>query len=100
MTEKRRTRSTTPAVCPICGEDVPRAALACAECGADHNSGWKEDADAYDGVDLGDGNFDYDDFVRQEFGSRAKPMGIKTIWWLAGIILLLALLMIYFFGAR
>ena len=48
MTSKLR----VPKVCPVCGEDVPRTALACPECGADHTSGWREDAEAYDGMDL------------------------------------------------
>ena len=34
-----------PEICPVCAAEVPRSALACAECGADHNSGWREDAD-------------------------------------------------------
>jgi hypothetical protein len=61
-----------PEICPVCGEDVPRGSLACPECGADHNSGWREDADIYDAVDLPDEEFNYDDFVRQEFGAPAK----------------------------
>jgi len=100
MTEKKRTRPKTPEICPVCGEDVPRTALACPECGADYNSGWKEDADVYDGVDLGGENFNYDDFVKQEFGLRANAVGIKTIWWFVGIILILAFLMIFFYAAR
>ena len=43
----------TPEECPVCGEDVPRGALACPECGADERSGWREDAVA-DGLDLPD----------------------------------------------
>ena len=91
MTNRKRVRLRTPEVCPVCGEDVPRDALACAECGADHNSGWGEDADTYDGVDLPEHEFNYDDFVRQEFGSQVKPAGLKTIWWIVGIALIVAL---------
>lgn len=100
MSDKRGTRRRTPGVCPVCGEDVPRGALACPECGADHNSGWREDADTYDGVDLPDDDFKHGDFVKQEFGSQAKPAGIKTVWWIAGIILIIAFLLIYFCAAR
>jgi hypothetical protein len=85
MTNKKRLRSRTPEFCPVCGEDVPRGALACPQCGADHNSGWREDADTYDGVDLPEHDFNYDDFVKQEFGFQAKPAGLKTIWWIVGI---------------
>ena len=87
-----------PEICPVCGEDVPRNALACPECGADHSSGWREDAERYDGVDLPE-DFDYDDFTRREFGSSAKPAGISTVWWVTGIALLL-LTLLYFLTGR
>ena len=58
----------TPEECPVCGEDVPRGALACPECGADERSGWREDAGATDGLDLPDEEFDYGEFVQREFG--------------------------------
>jgi hypothetical protein len=71
-------------VCPVCGEDVPRTALACPECGADHTSGWREDAETYDAADLPD-----EDFVKQEFGSSRRPV-IKTVWWITAILLVAA----------
>jgi hypothetical protein len=70
--------------------------LACPECGADHNSGWREDAGSSDGLDLPDGGFDYDEFVQREFGSGAKPAGIKTIWWITALIVLAALIALVF----
>jgi uncharacterized membrane protein YvbJ len=90
MPNKKRIRPQTPELCPVCGEDVPRDALACPQCGADHNSGWREDAGAYDGVDLPEHDFDYNEFVKQEFGSQAEPTGLKTIWWIVGIALIVA----------
>ena len=99
MTEKRRPPRRTPGICPVCGEDVPRRALACPRCGADHNSGWREDADTYDGVDLPEHDFNYDDFVKQEFGSHAKPPGLKTIWWIVAIALIVAFV-VYFCAAH
>jgi hypothetical protein len=98
MTDKKPVRPRIPEVCPVCGEEVPRDVRACPECGADHNSGWKEDADAYDGVDLPEHDFNYDDFVQREFGSQAKPAGLKMIWWIVGISLILALVL-YFSAA-
>src|SRR3954463_1087673 len=52
MARQKNAKRQAPEVCPVCGEEVPRNALACPECGADHNSGWREDADTYDGIDL------------------------------------------------
>ena len=96
MTSKLR----TPKVCPVCGEDVPGTALACPECGADHTSGWREDAETYDAVDLPDEDFNYDEFVQQEFGSSAKPGAIKTIWWIAAFLIIIAFIAIYFYAAH
>ena len=81
-----------PKVCPICGEDVPPKALACPECGACHNTGWKEDADVYDGLDLPGCDFDYDDFVKKEFSGGTRRPHIPAIWWVTGVVLLLVLL--------
>jgi len=95
MTSKLR----TPKVCPVCGEDVPSTALACPECGADHNSGWREDAETYDAVDLPDEDFNYEEFVRQEFGSTRRPV-IKTVWWITAILLVAAFIAIYFYAVH
>jgi hypothetical protein len=81
-----------PKVCPVCGEDVPPKALACPECGSCHNTGWKEGADTYDGLDLPDDEFGYDEYVKKEFGGAAKPGGGNAIWWVTGLVLLLILL--------
>jgi hypothetical protein len=79
-----------PEVCPVCGEHVPSKAPACPQCGADYNSGWKNEA--YESVDVPDDNFDYDEFIQKEFGSSVKPYGIRPVWWITGIILLIAML--------
>jgi len=100
MARNNRIKLKTPDVCPVCGEDVPSSALACPECGADHNSGWRQDADNYDGLDLPDEDFDHDEFVRQEFGSRLKPAGMKTIWWVTAILIIVASVALYFLTAR
>ena len=87
----------TPEVCPICGEDVPLEALACPECGADHHSGWKEDTLDVSSVPSDD-DFDYEEFVKEEFGNEVKPKGIKTIWWITAIILLILSIIFLFVG--
>jgi hypothetical protein len=99
MANYKGRRLKPPAVCPVCGYDVPANALACPECGADHNSGWKEDATAYDGLDLPDDHFDYDEFVRREFGGSNRG-GIKTIWWVTAILVLVVLVALYFLTNR
>jgi uncharacterized membrane protein YvbJ len=100
MARKKPRKLQAPEACPVCGEDVPRGSLACPECGADHNSGWREDADPYDAVDLPEEDFNYDDFIRKEFGRTPKPGGIKMVWWIAAIVLVIVFIVIYFYAAR
>lgn len=103
MPRKRPRRpNKAPEICPVCGADVHPNALACRECGADHNSGWREDAHTYDALDLpgddGDDDFNYDEFIEKEFGSKPgslKPAGLPLHWWITGILLFLALLWLY-----
>ena len=95
MTSKPR----APKVCPVCGEDVPRTALACPECGADHASGWREDAETYDAVDLPDEDFNYEEFVKQEFGSSRRS-AIKTVWWITAILVVAAFVAMYLYAAH
>jgi hypothetical protein len=68
---------------------VPRKARACPECGADEQTGWSEDADAQR-LDLPDDNFNYDEFVKKEFGPRkdVRPRGISWLWWVVALLLL------------
>lgn len=87
MPRSRRLPSP-PEVCPVCGTEVPRNALACPECGADDRSGWREDADAVDSG-LPDDDFDYEEFVKNEFGNGA-PSRFHLGWWITAILLLLA----------
>ena len=81
-------------VCPNCGADLPRNAKACRECGSDEKTGWSAETHV-GGLDLPDDNFDYDQFVENEFGGKAriKPKGLHWVWWAAAILLLLMLLL-------
>ena len=76
----------TPETCPNCGADVPRNARACPECGADEKSGWSEDAYG-ERLGLPDDNFNYDEFVKGEFGTanKVRPRGISWMWWLVAL---------------
>lgn len=98
-----------PDVCPHCGALVPDDARSCPECGSDEETGWSDKAQAQR-LDLPDDDFDYDEFVKEEFGGdgggdqgkgrgrgrsgvrapQIKPAGLGWIWWIAGVLLLLA----------
>lgn len=81
-----------PEICPNCGAEVPRKARACPECGADEKTGWSETAHAQR-LDLPDDEFDYDEFVQNEFGAekqKIQPPPIGWFWWVVAVLLLLA----------
>jgi len=86
---------TPPEICPNCGAEVPAKARACPECGADEQTGWSDKADAQR-LGLPDDEFDYDEFVKEEFGTQNKnkirPRGMSWFWWLAAVILLIVML--------
>ena len=80
----------TPEICPNCGAEVPPNAKACPECGSDEETGWSEETKA-DALDLPEENFDYQDYVKREFGAKqALPHGISWFWWVAAILVLAA----------
>jgi hypothetical protein len=61
-----RRRSFT---CSHCGATVPRAALACPECGSDAQTGWSEEAESFAGeIPTGyddDPDFEYEEALRE-----------------------------------
>ncbi len=61
--------------CPHCGAQVPVGAAACRECGSDEETGWANEGDQWNtGVEDGyqpDDDFDYDNFVAEEFPEHA-----------------------------
>lgn len=77
-----------PFICPNCGADVPAKAKACPECGSDEKTGWSENT-IYDGTGIEDPDeFDYDDFVRREFGKGAPRSQRQWLWWTVAVAVL------------
>ncbi|MBC8000997.1 MAG: zinc-ribbon domain-containing protein [Opitutaceae bacterium] len=82
--------------CPNCGADLPRRAKACPECGADEKTGWSEEAETGH-LNLPEETFDYDRFVKDEFGGeeRVKPRNVAWIWWATALVLLILFLLAF-----
>ena len=79
-------------MCPNCGAEVPDRAKACPECGADESTGWSEEA-RYEAAGLPDDSFDYDEYVKREFGGgRHRRSGIKPVWQIVAAIIVIGLL--------
>jgi hypothetical protein len=84
-------KRTAPKECPVCGEDVPPRALACPECGACHETGWREDSATYDGLDLPDEAWAGDDDEDEAVPDRGRPAGsIRPFWRVVTIVALVA----------
>jgi hypothetical protein len=79
---------------------VPPRAKACPECGSDEETGWSERATA-DRLGIPAADFDYQEFVNEEFGEpkRTRPRGISWLWWVMALIALAALLALLFRSA-
>ena len=78
--------------CPNCGAEVPARARACPECGSCEETGWSERAEL-DGPGMPDDEFNYDEFVRREFGNqRPVPRGLSPFWWVVAVLVLAAFL--------
>jgi RNA polymerase subunit RPABC4/transcription elongation factor Spt4 len=82
-----------PEICPNCGAEVPPKSRACPECGADEQTGWSERAAAQRLGIPDDEDFDYDEFVKEEFGEKKSttrpPIG--WFWWVVAVGLLIAI---------
>jgi hypothetical protein len=78
--------NAAPAECAHCGAEIPPRSRACPECGADERTGWRESS-IYDGLDLP--ATDRED-ERSATPRPAGPGGLSWLWWITGVILLLA----------
>lgn len=78
----------TPETCPYCGADIPRNAKSCPECGSDEKTGWSETGYASK-LGLPDEDFNYNEFVMEEFVSGSpKPRGMSWLWWFVALLLI------------
>jgi hypothetical protein len=79
---------TSPAECANCGAIIPLRARACAECGCDERTGWREGS-IYDGVDLPDEAWREDADAAQ--GRPGANRGFPWYWWCVSVTLLVAI---------
>ena len=73
-------------VCPNCGEVLIGDPHHCPRCGADEESGWS--GSTADGLDLPDDDFDYDEFIADEFGEK-RNRSPRALWFLIGLAMAL-----------
>lgn len=83
--------------CPQCGAPVRRGALACPKCGSDNETGWSVDADKWNAdIPAGygdDEDFDYNEFVAEEFPQHANRSSAKRVWSVLVVLAVLAVVL-------
>jgi hypothetical protein len=82
--------------CPHCGEEIAALARFCRHCGSSDSDGWREDEEGF--ADSYDSDFDYDEFVEDEFADDGVSHALtnqktKPVWRLVAVILLLLALL-------
>jgi hypothetical protein len=82
-------------ICSHCGAEVPAGAMSCRECGSDDETGWSESAGEWEDCVPSSGygsddEFDYDEFVANEFPDQAPPSGRRRAWRAAVAIVVVA----------
>lgn len=72
--------------CPHCGAELPGGAIFCRHCGSSDDDGWKTESDEVEGDD----DFDYEEFVRDEFSDHSVVTSKLKSWQVIVILLILA----------
>jgi hypothetical protein len=94
LVENRSMQEPLTYQCPFCDHEV-RVGKSCPGCAGKQKparrpaeKSWQLD-DTYDGLDLPDEDFDYEEFVAREFGGKPhRQLGVQWYWWLLGVALL------------
>lgn len=83
-------------ICPGCGAEVKVGSRGCPKC--NNLDPWEiEGNEEFDGLDLPDDEFDYDEFVEKELGNGIPKRGLALFWWITAVILLVAFLFAWVF---
>ncbi len=69
--------------CPHCGADIDFEASFCRHCGSSDADGWKQDWD-----DDSEDDFDYEEFVEDNFSPRVTNTQTAVIWRVTALVLL------------
>jgi len=84
-------------ICPDCGAEVRVGSRGCVRCASDRatkawddRKPWEQDEE-YDGVDVPDDDFDYEEFLDKEFRGGRRKTKREWFWWAVAIVLLVSM---------
>ena len=84
-------------ICPDCGAEVRVGSRGCTRCASERatkswgkRKPWEQD-ETHDGLDLPDEEFNYEDFLNEEFGGGRKKSALDWVWWTTALVLVIAL---------
>ena len=78
---------TDTIACPHCGGEIRADAHYCRHCGSSDSDGWRDEFES----DSDD--FDYDEFVADNFSPSSFQTSIPRLWRIVAIVLLLLFLL-------
>jgi hypothetical protein len=84
-------------ICPDCGSEVRVGSRGCTRCASEQatkswrkRKPWEQD-ESHDGLNLPDEEFNYEEFLDEEFGGGRKKSAMEWVWWTTALVLVIAL---------
>jgi uncharacterized membrane protein YvbJ len=74
--------------CPHCGAEIRADAHFCRHCGSSDSDGWRGDTES-EGLD----EFDYDEYLAENFPESTRVRESASIWRVVALVLLVAFAM-------
>ena len=78
--------------CQLCGAELPANARSCKRCGSSDDDGWSDHAHEGDLDDNLDDDFDYDEFIENEFPEGQRSTSLHPLW--KGVVFVLLALFV------
>lgn len=78
--------------CSHCGGEILDTAKFCQHCGSSESDGWSERALYGDSTSHEQDDFDYEEFIADEFGEQPFKTETRNLWRLVAFVLLILFL--------